>query len=232
MIFESVDITLYIIFQTILVLVLVYFLIRLLSFLVSGLSLPSKQKNRLEYTLKVLKNSFIPITLFVVAVLLCFWKPIYLGLPAILGLVFFFNPLKNFLQGFLIRGKSNLNIRTYLRVNTVQGRIEAWNFAGVKLATKNGVIMLPYQQLVDGVYEVLDQGESLNTIQFSIKKTSDSKINVVDHLASSPFIKINTKISIHDQKSNEEMTIALIPRSDLYLEDIQSIINDAGYTIV
>ena len=230
--FDNVEITLYTILKTLVVLSLIYTLVRILSFLMGGISLPSRQKNRIEYALQVLRNSFLPITLFVVVVLLCFWQPLYLGIPALLGMLFFYGPLKNFLLGFLIRGRMNLSIGSFIKLSDIQGRIEAWYFAGVKLATKNGISILPYRRLVEEVYEVLDQGDSLNTVQIKIEKSSDSKANVVDQLTASPFIKINTNISVLNSDSDKRLIISLIPKSDIYLGDIHSIIKDAGYSIV
>ena len=230
--FDNVEITLYTILKTLVVLSLIYTLVRILSFLMGGISLPSRQKNRIEYALQVLRNSFLPITLFVVVVLLCFWQPLYLGIPALLGMLFFYGPLKNFLLGFLIRGRRNLSIGSFIKLSDIQGRIEAWYFAGVKLATKNGISILPYRRLVEEVYEVLDQGDSLNTVQIKIEKSSDSKANVVDQLTASPFIKINTNISVLNSDSDKRLIISLIPKSDIYLGDIHSIIKDAGYSIV
>lgn len=224
-------ITLWVVVKTAAILAIIYLLLRSLRALLEGLQLSEQTKQRTRFYLRGLTALYAPLAIVVLVVALILWQQRLIGIPAILCLVLFYKPLSHFFQGLAVRAKGDLVLGTNIKVDGVSGDIHRWGATELKITTRGGLVSLPYGELYQKGYTIADQGQTSQYVTIQAVKQAESRPDIADIVAASPYARLDTKVQLKDG-DNDKVTIQVVPRTDDFVDDIIYLIEESHYTSV
>lgn len=224
-------ITLWIVIKTAVILAVVYLVLRALTALVDGMQLSEHNRQRTRSLLRGLTALYAPLAIVILVVALILWQQRLIGIPALLCLILFYRPLSHFFQGLAVRAKGDLVLGTNIKVDDISGDIQRWGATELKISTRSGLVSLPYGRLYHQGYTINDQGQTSQYVVFKALRQENSRLDIADIIATSPYARLDTKVLLKDS-SDDNVVIQVVPRTDDFVADIKHLIEENNYTSV
>lgn len=227
----ALNITPWIVIRTAIILAAIYALLKVVAAIIDNTVVNENLRTRMQAWFRGATALYLPLAIVILVVALILWQQRLIGIPALLCLILFYKPLSHFFQGLAVRAKGDLDIGSYIRVGKIAGDVQRFGTTELKVATGQGLASIPYGRLFDQGYTVSEKTRQSAYYEIRAKVTENSRKDIADLLAATPYIKLDSTVKIKDLL-HDHISVQVVPRSADYLDDLAALIREARYEAV
>ena len=218
-----------------LVLMFIYFVMRLLHEFLNRLAKRNFWLNGFKKGLYLLFNLYEIIVILILCSIFLFINPVLHGLILLALILFSFSHIRNYISGRLALLDENLSIGKRLNIGSAKGVIVKMGYLGLQLRTATGLRFVSYRQLFEEGYSLVAVEEIGGFYLFEIEATNiKSKVNhlewLIDAFLMTPYIDPNRHPELTYTNSQKNILKArILIREDSNLDDFVQLIQGWGY---
>ena len=221
--------------QTILLLVLIFFILHGLIRLLTKAPVFGNYQNTIVSSIHNILLFFEPMALLLVACYFLFINPIVhgfiLGALLLVGSSF----VRNYLMGKILQWDNSFSAGKQIGIDESKGIISQISRTGLYLKTGKGARFMTYEQLYNNGFTVLSGEEAGGYYQLKVKPENleeklDHQRNLLDALADAPYLNWNYKTEVSPTKNNKEhFLVKVFVKEEHHLDELLQLISGWGY---
>ena len=142
---------------------------------------------------------------------------------------------KNYISRTVVLMNKRINLGVHIHSGIIDGKVINFGRLGTEIQTQEGIHVMSYQALIDNGYTISEGDEisRLYTLQMrsTEDKNSEAASQLLDHLASTPYIDWNTSPEIEvDGIDKNNITLKVVLRDKSHLDEIISLLREWQYS--
>ena len=175
-----------------------------------------------------------PLVLLILLSALIGIKPIMILPIVVILLIISHRHWRNYISRTVIMINKRIKIGVHIHSEKVDGKVIKFGKLGVEIQTKKGIHVMSYQSLLDNGYTI-SEGDEIGRL-YSIKMRSetgkkDTEIELLDHLANTPYIDWSTAPEIEVKGIDKDnITLRVVLRDKSHLDEIVSLLQEWQYS--
>lgn len=211
-----------------------YFLLHFASRLVKNGTFLKSWQSPVEKGIHYLLLIYEPLAIIILVSAFILVNPLFDGLLIGFLLIAGFSHVRNYTSGWLILADSNIAVGKKLKTGGLQGIISNLGRLGLHLQTSDGIHYISYSQLQKEGYAMI-AGEEIGGFYYlrispnDEQKARNHATQVMDLLASAPYIDRSHKPELIANKNKNCLEVRVLLKEETHLYELLSLVEEWGY---
>jgi hypothetical protein len=218
-----------------LILLLVYFLLRLLKQLVENTALLGKHHQKAEQASTLIIVLYQPLAILTFLGTLVLMDPVVHGI--LVGLLFAatFHQVRNYFSGRLVLLGKDLKVGSKVKIQDYRGSISKLGTLGLQLRSSSGLHYIGYHDVLSHGYTLYSGQESSRIISLDILNLSSNLVEIQqleDLVASAPYLSHDYQPELlQDPIGQKPLRLRVVLKAEHYLTPFVALLRAQGYEV-
>ena len=214
-----------------------YFLLKLIKYLIERFANDRPRLASFKEVIRLLLIGYEPIALILLSVVFIFINPYFHGILWVIGSVFGFNSIRNYMIGRLFQIDTNIEAGKQVKIGNIKGLITKMGNRGIYIQNSEGLHFMGYSKPFNEGYSALSSDEiggfyDLQIIPDNNNSLTQQLTAIEDLLVTVPYLDIyhQPKLQLVNDKTTTFIKCSILLKENSYLADFEQLINEWGYT--